>query len=161
MSVFLRLGGNAAFPSQGAKENFAVILQAARDASMDTLLQSSASKSADSVPDSQPGGKESDDANGLQQEDLLSSTNEVAVSEDSLENIVRQCESEAAAKACLQHMHACIAPYKMGDLNSCHCFITSRRWCTDRCRFAVYGAYDARVVAATGFHMGCMTSIDR
>ena len=89
--------------------------------------------------------------------------------DESLVDIVQQCASKKAAKACLEHMHTCMAPYKMGDISSCHCFTSSwaagnlpwsngwagAGWCTDRCRGAVYEAYEAKVVAATGFRMGC------
>ena len=80
-----------------------------------------------------------------------------------LGRIIQQCDSQEAATTCLEHMHACMAPYKMGDMSSCHCFTTSwakgmgraEGWCTDGCRLAVYHAYDANVLATTGSRMGC------
>jgi hypothetical protein len=40
-----------------------------------------------------------------------------AIDEHSLVSIVQQCQSKKAAKACLEHMHTCMAPYKMGDIS--------------------------------------------
>jgi hypothetical protein len=42
---------------------------------------------------------------------------QVEIDDNSLVSIVQQCQSKKAAKACLEHMHTCMAPYKMGDIS--------------------------------------------
>ncbi len=42
---------------------------------------------------------------------------QVEIDDHSLVSIVQQCQSKKAAKACLEHMHTCMAPYKMGDIS--------------------------------------------
>ena len=189
----IRLGGNAAFPSRGARNNYAVVLKAARshrtfepetqhrhneplspahnqessDESSGSPLQAGHGQVPQWAPNSKvtaadaaaaagaeagaaAGAKAAGSEAGRRTRDAMRSHDvKQAFDEDhSLVDIVRQCESKRAAKACLEHMHTCMAPYKMGDISSCHCFTTSwaagnmpwsngwagAGWCTDRCR---------------------------
>lgn len=99
---------------------------------------------------------------------------EAAVSETALAHIVEACGGEEAAEGCLEEVHSCMVPFKMGDTASCRCFAGAEAkragsggevrgtgawekegWCTPRCRGAVYGEYSQKVRADTGLAMGC------
>ena len=174
----IRLGGNAAFPSRGARENFALVLKAARV--QDTFHASSgvdlpaprdeAASSSDyslasppSEPIAEAAAAAAAGAEAGAQAGTRAAAGRVVMDGLALGRIIQQCDSQEAATTCLEHMHACMAPYKMGDMSSCHCFTTSwakgmgraEGWCTDGCRLAVYHAYDANVLATTGSRMGC------
>jgi len=206
----IRLGGNAAFPSRGARNNYAVVLKAAR-AEEGTLTPEADEEHAaeGDSPEASPAHAEPEAGQaevprwapnykapsaeaaaaagaaagaeagaaaaameageGVGKVAATRDVKQAIVNDHSLVDIVSRCGSKKAAKACLEHMHTCMAPYKMGDISSCHCFTTSwaagnmpwsnswagAGWCTDRCRSAVYEAYESKVVAATGFRMGC------
>eukprot|EP00961_Rhodomonas_salina_P128377 1729890-Rhodomonas_salina.1 len=145
------LGGNAAYPAVGAQGNYAVVLKAA-----------DVGRTLAEPRQQEPPHK---DAAGRKQ----GAEKKVGGEEESgLEGMVEGCGGKEGAVGCLEAMHSCMAPYKMGDLSSCHCFYggkgrgadahqgwPAKEWCSDQCRLAVYNVYNSKVVAATGFRMGC------
>ena len=194
------LGGNDAFPSHGARENFVIVLKAAR---MENVFHAPADVSSSWPPQPCSWCKSCCD-HAPSRDDVISSATgaaasrtsagagaagetaahtaaagrgvegqtpqdatppKVAVDDDFLQRLVQECDGSTAATECLEYMHACMAPYKMGDIGSCHCF--ANQWgggysryhqrdpCSSRCRLAVYAAYNEEVEAATGFSMGC------
>jgi hypothetical protein len=190
----IRLGGNAAFPSRGARNNYAVVLKAARvEGTLAPEAEEERAPAEEDAPESAPAHAEPgagqvevprwapnyqapsaeaaaaagaaagakagaaaaavEAGKGVGNVAESRDVNQAIVDDHSLVDIVSQCGSKKAARACLEHMHTCMAPYKMGDISSCHCFTTSwasgnmpwhnswagAGWCTDRCRSVVWG----------------------
>jgi hypothetical protein len=159
-----RLGGNAAFPSRGQRENYAVVLKAARgegslsiqgyrlpqDGVFSASHFSPTSSSHDSVAEVAAAGAVDGTLAGTtaaeRRYDAQIEVEGKGVAGDVLGDIVQQCEGQDAAKSCLENMHACMAPYKMGDISSCHCFTTS--WAS--------GAVSAEKNAHVRFSLACL-----